>query len=283
MYWMESVPLHVCYRLNSINYRVECGPKYLPMNKKEKNSATIQANKFYIIFIQKKELSIVLNFFEEQTFNLTKCKFSNYQDALNYIENVNNIIVLKNIKKEMAFLQENQPEIWTTLAKHKLYCFDNYLKYNLCLPLFIQGKISKRYRIPTIDEYIEKKKIALHLSFVSPWKKQRFFFKSIVTEMMTKISPFMKEFPYQIDSSNLSPFLVYLICCGIETHNICCILINYNSKRNFEKNKWNENIVSFVHDQYLKNPKPFDFFLLETPVENIQQGKFIMISPILSE
>lgn len=101
--------------------------------------------------------------------------------------------------------------------------------------------------------------------------------------MMPKITPFIHEFPPQIDSSNLSPFLDYLICCGIETHNICCILINYNSKRNFEKNKWNENIVSVVHDQYVKNPKPFDFFLLETPVENMQQGKFIMISPILSE
>ena len=280
----SSVPLYVVYRLDCINYKIEYGPNYKPVDKKEKKTTSIDKGGFYIIFIQKKEFAIVLNFFDPAVFDLKKKqKYANYEEALEYIQNINCIIVLKNLKKEMAFLQENNSNIYENLSKKRMYCFDNYLKYNLCLPLFIQGKISKRYRIPTIDEYIHKKKIAINLSFESEWKRQRTFFKQIIGDMMLKISPFMGGFPSQVISTDLSPLLNYLICCGIETHHICCILVNHNSKRTFEKNKWNENIVSVVYEQFIKNPKPFDFYLLELPVENLPAGKSIMISPILSE
>lgn len=275
-----SVPLYVVYRLDSINYKINYGINYEPVLKKEKTIMTINKETFYVVLIQKNKMSIVLNLFDNEL-QLKKQKFKNYSESLDFLVEMNCMIVLKNVKKELAYLQENEPEIYERLKNSKLYCLDNYLKYSLCLPLFIQGKISKRYRIPTIDEYIKKKEISINnVSFKTEFTKQRIFFKEILNDILHKIGEFHINTPEILDSISFIPFIEYLICCGLEEHNICYITTNLNNKRIIEKNV-SYNLVFLVPEQYKRNPKNYDFFILEVPLENENiKGKSIMISPI---
>jgi hypothetical protein len=272
---MGSVPLYVVYKLDSINYKIEYGINYKPVEKKEKPIISIDKNLFYIVFVQKKENKIVLNLFDNKL-ELKKYKCKNYENMLEYLKSINCIIVLKNVKKELAYLSEYEPEIYEYIKVKKIYCFDNFLKYSLCLPLFIQGKISKRYRIPTIDEYIQKKEISNITSYKSEYTKQRLLFQELIPVLLLQIDEYNKNMPNTLDWSKLQSFIDYLICTGIETHNICYIANNLANKRNVEKSV-EFNIVFIVIEQYIRNPKTYDFFILESDFKIIQD-KFILIS-----
>ena len=275
-----SVPLYVVYRIDSINYKINYGLNYSPFVKKEKSIMVIDKEVFYVVLVQKKKISIVLNFFDNDL-QLKKLKFKTYSETLDCLMDLNCVIVLKNVKKELAYLQENEPEMYDRMKNMKLYCLDNYLKYSLCLPLFIQGKISKRYRIPTIDEYIQKNELSINnSSFKTEFTKQRIFFKEILNDMIHKIGDFHRHIPEILDSKYFQQFIQYLICCGLEEHTICYITTNLNNKRIIEKNV-NYNLVFLSPEQYKRNPKNYDFFILEVHLENEHiKGKSIMISPV---
>ena len=274
---MNSVPLYVVYKLDSINYKIEYGKNYKPIEKKEKPIINIDKNLFYIVFVQKKENNIVLNLFDTKL-ELKKYKCDNYQNMLEYLKYIDCIIVFKNVKKEFVYLQEYEPKIYEYLLSKKIYCFDNFLKYSLCLPLFIQGKISKRYRIPTIDEYIQKKELSNITSHKSEYFKQRFLFQQLIPVLLSKINDYNKNIPYILDSTQLKCFIDYLICTGLETHNICYIANNLSNKKNVEKTI-DLNIVFIVIEQYVRNPKNYDFYILENKYNEIND-KFILIYPV---
>jgi hypothetical protein len=274
---MTSIPLYVVYRLDSIYYKIQYGKNYEPVKKKEKTTINIDKTVFYIVLVQKKEGHILLNLFDTEL-TLKKYKCENYDNMLDFLDCLNCIIVLKNVKKEMTYLQEHEFEIYEKMKDKKLYCFDNYLKYSLCLPIFIQGKISKRYRIPTIDEYIQKKELSIITFYKSEYTKQRLFFKEIINDFLAQIGDYYKNIPKILEWTDLKSLLDYLICTGIETHNICYIAGSLANKRNVEK-CIDYNIVFLVLDQYLRNPKNYDFFILENQVNSIT-NKFIMISPV---
>ena len=274
---MDSTPLYVVYKLDSINYKIQYGINYKPVEKKEKEIINIDKNLFYIILIQKKENTIVLNLFDSQL-DLKKYRCKNYEVMLEYIKCLDCILVLKNVKKEMAYLSEYDPEIYQCMKEKKIYCFDNFLKYSLCLPLFIQGKISKRYRIPTIDEYIQKKEISNITSHKSEYKKQRFLFKELIPNLLPQINVFNKNMPNLLDWKQLTNFIDYLICTGIETHNICYIANNLANKRNVEKTI-SYNIIFIVMEQFNRNPKNYEFYIIENKCHGITD-KFILISPV---
>jgi hypothetical protein len=274
---MESVPLYVVYKLDSINYKIEYGINYKPVIKKEKEIINIDKNLFYIVFVQKKENNIVLNLFDNKL-ELKKYKCKNYDIMLEYLKSIDCVIVLKNVKKELAYLAEYELDIYQSIKVKKIYCFDNFLKYSLCLPLFIQGKISKRFRIPTIDEYIQKKEITNITAYKSEYKKQRLLFKELIPTLLSQINIFNTNMPSMLDWTQLKSFIEYLILTGIETHNICYIANNLANKRNVEKNI-PYNIIFIVIEQYSRNPKNYDFYILENKCHVIQD-KFILISQV---
>jgi hypothetical protein len=274
---MTSIPLYVVYRLDTIYYKIQYDKNYEPVKKKEKTTINIDKTIFYIVLVQKKEGHILLNLFDTGL-TLKKYKCENYDNMLDFLDCLDCIIVLKNVKKEMTYLQEHEIEIYEKMKDKKLYCFDNYLKYSLCLPIFIQGKISKRYRIPTIDEYIQKKELSIITFYKSECTKQRLFFKEIINDFLAQIGDYYKNIPKILEWTDLKSLLDYLICTGIETHNICYIAGSLANKRNVEKSI-DYNIVFLVLDQYLRNPKNYDFYILENRVNSIT-NKFIMISPV---
>jgi len=274
---MDSVPLYVVYKLDSINYKIVYGENYKPVEKKEKPLINIDKNIFYIIFVQKKENNIVLNLFDTN-YELKKYKCANYEIMLNYLQNIDCIIVLKNIKKELAYLLEYEPQIYTRIKEKKIYCFDTYMKYSLCLPIFIQGKISKRYRIPTINEYIQKKELSDIACHKSDYYKQRLLFKHLIPSFLNQIHNYNKTIPSILNWNELKHFIDYLICTGIETHNICYIANNLANKRNVEKTI-ETNINFIVIDQYIRNSKNYDFYILENKYKEINQN-FILIYPV---
>ena len=275
---MDSIPLYVVYKLDSIDYKIVYGDNYKQIEKKEKPIINIDKDIFYIVFIQKKkENNIVLNLFDIKL-ELKKYKCDNYQMMMNYLQNIDCIIVLKNVKKELLYLQEYEPKIYTRIKQKKIYCFDNFLKYSLCLPLFIQGKISKRYRIPTIDEYIQKKELFHITSHKSDYCKQRLLFQHLIPTFLSQIDDYNKNIPNILNWTELKSFIDYLICLGIETHNICYIASNLANKRNLEKTI-ESNINLIVIDQYIRNPKNYDFYIIENKYKEIND-KFILISPV---
>jgi hypothetical protein len=75
---MDSIPLYVVYKLDSIDYNIVYGQNYKRIEKKEKPIINIDKNIFYILFVQKKENNIVLNLFDIKL-ELKKYKCANYE------------------------------------------------------------------------------------------------------------------------------------------------------------------------------------------------------------
>ena len=56
------------------------------------------------------------------------------------------VFFIKNMRRSLLLANVATPP-------PRLYCFDTYVKYNVKLPLYIYGRLSKRFRIPTADEF----------------------------------------------------------------------------------------------------------------------------------
>ena len=65
---------------------------------------------------------------------------------------------------------------------------------------------------------------------------------------------------------------------GMKSYNICYIASNLSNKKNVEKTI-DLNIVFIVIEQYVRNPKNYDFYILENKCNEIND-KFILIYPV---
>ena len=235
-------PLNVLYRIDNINYRIEYINNYslektTKKSSTESPSTTLSLKENYLIFIQNKNigrLNILFYNIADGSL-LKKQKLTSYEGFFKLLEdlNGNNYIFMKNVRREMYYLKEHYPLYHTRFSQLKIYCIDTYLKYQLCLPLYVQGKASKRFRIPNIDEYLEKKQIKPFSPQKSEFSRMRQFISFLVCNLVGVVEVFHKlQRGNSINKNDVSLFIEYMIISGFEKNHIVIIT---TSKKRFEK------------------------------------------------
>ena len=121
-----------------------------------------------------------------------------------------------NVKREITFLQEYNIDDYNIIKDQELFCLDSFMKYKLCLSIFIQGKIiNNRFRIPTIDEYLLCEKIdSLPLS-KNDFKKQIAFIKYIKLNLFDIVKNFYNLTGIKSSSSG---YFIYLNGVSVATN-----------------------------------------------------------------
>jgi len=73
--------------------------------------------------------------------------YTEWSDVMAKVEEDTGVVyVIKNLRRALLLANVGSPP-------SRLYCFDTYVKYHVKLPLYIYGRLSKRFRIPTADEF----------------------------------------------------------------------------------------------------------------------------------
>jgi len=250
----REFPIHVLYRIDNIDYKIEYLNNFSLTTETMKfnnSNETISTENNYIVFVQNKNnYKLVVNFYSIPNGTLVKkYKFSTYNEFFNLLKAYtgNLFIFYKNVRREMLYQRENNSYIYSNLSNYVLYCLDTYLKYQLCLPLYVQGKISKRFRIPTVNEYLEKRQMKPIQPQKSDYGLNRLFFSYLVPEFSDLIQKYHGiNRLSNISKNDLLEFIDYLILLGFEkTH----IVIISSIKKRVERI---ENIDNLLLEQYFK-------------------------------
>lgn len=231
-------PLNVLYRIDSIDYKIKYLNDYnlskdvkLEVNE---NQQIISKDISYFIYIQNKNAGrINVIFYSTDDGSLIKkYKFVSYDGFFKLLEELNscNYIFIKNVRREMYYLREHYPIYYNKLNDIKIYCLDTYLKYQLCLPLYVQGKASKRFRIPNIDEYLEKRQMKPFSPQKSEFSRMRQFISIIVVNLINVVRDFHNiNRGEKIHRGHLIEFINYMLINGFEKTHI--VLISSSKKR----------------------------------------------------
>jgi hypothetical protein len=174
-------------------------------------------------------------------------------------------ILYKNVKREITFLQEYNIDDYNIIKEKELFCLDSFMKYKLCLSIFIQGKIiNNRFRIPTIDEYLQYEKIDTLPLSKNEFKKQIAFIKYIKSHLFNTVKDFHNLTGIQNifinNTDKLLSLLNYYLFLGIECYQISYIVDKLCQKKTIEQN-WN-------NEKY-----PIDFLTLDGLKKKIKQPK----------
>lgn len=265
--------LKVLYRIENINYDIVYSPNYkkqiIEIDKKISNNK-IDINQEYFIYIHNKKQQIYAIFINNINDDHIKIKFNNIIDFIKWLStnlNKNYWILYKNVKKEITFLQEYNQDEYDAIKNMQLYCLDSYMKYKLCLSIFIQGKIiNNRFRIPTIDEYVICEKIDTLPLSKNDFKKQISFIKYIKKDLFDIVinsNNISKIKNIAINNNhNLINILNYYLFLGIECYQISYIVDKLSQKKNIEQN-WN-------YSKY-----PIDFLTIDGFKKKIKHPKKI--------
>jgi hypothetical protein len=241
--------LKVLYRVDTINYNIIYSPNYskqlIDSDKKITNDI-IDNEQEYFIYIQNKKQQLYAIFINNLLDNYIKIKFENMKEFINWIsQNLKKKywILYKNVKREITFLQEYNIDDYNIIKEHKLFCLDSFMKYKLCLSIFIQGKIiNNRFRIPTIDEYLQYEKIDTLPISKNEFKKQIAFIKYIKSNLFNIVKDFHNLTDIQNivinNSDKLLNLLNYYLFLGIECYQIAYIVDKLSQKKTIEQN-WN--------------------------------------------
>jgi hypothetical protein len=263
--------LKVLYRIHNVNYDIVYSPNYkkqiIEIDKKISNNK-IDINQEYFIYIHNKKQQIYAIFINNINDDHIKIKFNNIIDFINWLSinlNKNYWILYKNVKKEITFLQEYNQDEYDAIKNMQLYCLDSYMKYKLCLSIFIQGKIiNNRFRIPTIDEYIICEKIDTLPLSKNDFKKQIAFIKYIKKDLFDIVinsNNVSKTKNIAINNNhNLINLLNYYLFLGIECYQISYIVDKLSQKKNIEQ--------SWDYSKY-----PIDFLTIDGLKKKIKQPK----------
>jgi hypothetical protein len=264
--------LKVLYRIQNINYDIIYSPNYKKqindIDKKIINNNIIDNNLEYLIYIQNKKQLLYAIFINITNDDHIKIKFNSIFEFVNWLST--NLkkkywIMYKNVKREITFLQEFNQDDYNIIKKMELFCLDSFMKYKLCLSIFIQGKIiNNRFRIPTIDEYLICEKIDTLPLSKNEFKKQISFIKYIKLQLFDifknyhNITGIKNIFINNID--NLKSLLNYYLFLGIECYQISYIVDKLSMKKHIEQN-WD-------NTKY-----PIDFLTIEGLKKKIKQPK----------
>ena len=83
---------------------------------------------------------------------LHKEHYTQWDTLLKHISDTPDVhYVIKNLRR--ASILMNNANDTSAQKLPRLYCFDTFVKYHVKLPLYVYGRISKRFRIPTADEF----------------------------------------------------------------------------------------------------------------------------------
>jgi hypothetical protein len=263
--------LKVLYRIDNINYNIIYSPNYskqfIKIDKKNTNNI-IENDQEYLIYIQNKKQKLYAIFINNSTDDHIKMKFDNIKEFIEWISiNLKNKywILYKNVKREITLLQEYNIDEYNIIKDLKLFCLDSFMKYKLCLSIFIQGKIiNNRFRIPTIDEYLLYQKIDSIPLSKNDFKKQIAFIKHIRLNLFDTVKDFynlsdIKNISLNNDH-NLLNILNYYLFLGIECYSIAYIVDKLCQKKNIEQS-WN-------NERY-----PIDFLTIDGLKKKIKQPK----------
>lgn len=263
--------LKVLYRVENINYDIIYSPNYkkqiIDIDKKI-TANIIDNNQEYFIYIQNKKQQIYAIFINTINDDHIKIKFNNIIDFIKWLSiNLKKKywILYKNVKREITFLQEYNQDEYDAIKEMELFCLDSFMKYKLCLSIFIQGKIiNNRFRIPTIDEYLICEKIDTLPLSKNEFIKQITFIKYIKTELFDIVKNFnsivgIKNIAIN-NNHNLISLLNYYLFLGIECYQIAYIVDKLCQKKNIEQN-WDN----------LKYP--IDFLTIDGLKKKIKQPK----------
>jgi hypothetical protein len=265
------VELKVLYRIDTINYNIVCSPSYskqfVKIDKKNTNNI-IENDQEYLIYIQNKKQKLYAIFINNTTDDHIKMKFDNIKEFIEWISlNLKKKywILYKNVKREITLLQEYNIDEYNIIKDLKLFCLDSFMKYKLCLSIFIQGKIiNNRFRIPTIDEYLLCEKIdSLPLS-KNDFKKQIAFIKYIKINLFDIVKNYynltgIKNVSLN-NNDNLINILNYYLFLGIECYQISYIVDKLCQKKSIEQT-WN-------YQRF-----PIDFLTLDGLKKKLKQPK----------
>jgi hypothetical protein len=263
--------LKVLYRIENINYDIIYSPNYkkqiIEVDKKISNNI-IDISQEYFIYIQNKKQQIYAIFINNINDDHIKIKFNNIIEFINWLSiNLKKKywILYKNVKREITFLQEYNQDEYDAIKDMELFCLDSFMKYKLCLSIFIQGKIiNNRFRIPTIDEYLICEKIDTLPLSKNEFKKQITFIKYIKTQLfdiLKNCSSIVGIKNIALNNNhNLISLLNYYLFLGIECYQISYIVDKLCQKKNIEQ--------SWDNLKY-----PIDFLTIDGLKKKIKQPK----------
>ena len=263
--------LKVLYRIENINYDIIYSPNYkkqiIEVDKKISNNI-IDISEEYFIYIQNKKQQIYAIFINNTNDDHIKIKFNNIIEFIKWLSiNLKKKywILYKNVKREITFLQEYNQDEYDAIKGMELFCLDSFMKYKLCLSIFIQGKIiNNRFRIPTIDEYLICEKIDTLPLSKNEFKKQITFIKYIKTQLFDIVKNCnsivgIKNIALN-NNHNLISLLNYYLFLGIECYQISYIVDKLCQKKNIEQ--------SWDNLKY-----PIDFLTIDGLKKKIKQPK----------
>lgn len=270
-----EVSLDVKYCIENINYKVVYGNIY---NKKKSVSETdeiiINENYTYLIFLQIKKDQILANLYNLTDNKIIKKIFKTYKACFEWTtENIkqNHWYIVQNLRKEMEIIQEEYPSDLVPFRKMNVLCLESFLKYDLKLPIFVQGKIiNNKYRIPTITEYLETTKME-PLPPSDDLMNASFFVSKIKTKLFKTISIFnrnIRTHVYLKDRQKIESLIYYFGMHGYETSKFISVFPVFANKK-IEDNNWN-------HDKF-----PMDFYTIEQIKKQINQGKRTKFSVVI--
>jgi len=150
--------MNVVCKIDRIHYRVvyegeggtTCGnprtQEYQPATSPAANLAFIQ----YKSHRDTRAFRIRVSYYYLTT-AVSKKYYTEWADVMAKVEEDTGVVyVIKNLRRAMLF---SNSVLQPSVPPPRLYCFDTYVKYHVKLPLYIYGRLSKRFRIPTADEF----------------------------------------------------------------------------------------------------------------------------------
>jgi len=251
---MAPVPLRIIYKIDEINYKIK-GVNNLDKIKQTNNDQItfeINSQTNYLLFIHRTDFDKIYYLFNLNGKEMIPQKIKNFK--LNSFSIHKNItIILRNKSKDIAFYREFDSVFFDTITKFNIICLESYMKHKMKVPLLIQGKKSKRYRIPQLNEFIEYLDMPSEVGNLSELEK----IPKIISRIIPQLNELINFENIPLNIQNIGKLIQYYSLLSIDTYKMA-IICDKNTKSLLSDNEELLNVDFYNQQSINKSKKTYD-------------------------